>query len=194
MAVNGYGAMIYWEEPNLTEYNKAGYAFISSGGIGCGHSGAMSGWSGTGGSGGVSLNGRVWSSQSQLIYVSVGKGAKMPVWVNQGWNDLDIWYPYQFPDDTYVDGQIQVESEGYILIPLGFIIKVEISNKVEKKPPMPKPTDVIKFKDFIDYQLIRGPGDKEEDIIEDINLEDFSHTDLIEGPKIIHSDNEDEIN
>lgn len=187
---NGYAGGFGWS-PDLVADMRS-YSTITFGG------GAGYGWGAPGstsGTGGVELSGQVFSDKGGLIYVSIGDGPKLPVWLEPGWNDVNIWYPFIFPDAQVIDATINIDTNGgYILIPAGFKIKSQQSKQAPPYLESPKPTDKIKFKDFIDYQLIRGSGDKEEDCIENINLDDFTYTDLIIGPKIILKSDTEEIN
>lgn len=72
-----------------------------------------------GGGGGASGGGSIWSGSGQTIWVDFG-GVKYPVYVNPGDNDIGFWIPAIFPDDTFVDSPIIIETPGYILIPGGF--------------------------------------------------------------------------
>lgn len=187
----GFGGVIWWNETSETGPDLSAVTPISTGGIGYGGYGGGSGWAKY--SGGASLSGRLWSNQSGFIEISFGAGS-MTVWVDQGWNDVNIYYPFIVPTPTWVETNLEIDTHGgYLLIPAGFIIKVKHAPDAPKKEKSPRPVDRLHFKEEFGYNLIHGAQVFEIEQVDDIEVaEEHSYT-LIQAPQIFNKEQIDDI-
>lgn len=147
-----------------------------------------------GSTGGVSGGGKVWSSGSGIMWVSVNNAPKYPVYLKPGWNDIYFWIPFIFPEDEWVEAEIIIETPGYILIPAGFEFNISTSENAPVKLVNPRLSDKLKFVDFYDYDLISAPVPVNVDnIIDEVVFEDTHSVDIIGITNIIKESNVDEI-
>lgn len=138
---------------------------------------------GSGGSGGhgggFGGGGAIWSSQEQVIWISAG-GLRYPVYLKPGWNDVKFWVPYIFPEDTWIESPIIIETEGYILIPAGFEWTFVTGKDAPYIPGNQKMADKLKFVDCYDLEILSKPVSVDLDnIIEELGYSDFTLTELI---------------
>lgn len=154
---------------------------------------------GAGGYGGVDGGGSVWSDSEQLIWVSINDAPKCPVWVQPGWNEIQFWIPFIFPDDEWIEAPLIIEAPGYILIPAGFEINIKTSEDAPVRASNPKMTDKLKFIDVYDIEIetVQPPVDLDgifdEIIFEDIHAIDITNATLLAETSLIDNLNIEDI-
>lgn len=131
-----------------------------------------------GGKGGFGGSGSMWSSCEQVIWISAG-GLRYPIYLKAGWNEVKFYIPNIFPEDTWVETTIIIESTGYLLIPAGFSWFFETGEDAPKAPANSKMTDKLKFTDCYDVEIFTPaiPIDAD-DIIDSIEFGDISLTEI----------------
>lgn len=145
------------------------------------------------GNGGISGSGEIWSSCEQTIWISAG-GVKYPIYLKPGSNIVRFWIPNIFPEDTYIEEPIVIETYGYILIPAGFEWSIITGEDAPVKLGNKKYSDKLSFIDSYDIELITPQKPIDLDgIVDEIGFDD-SHNIEIETPQspIKHSENTDE--
>ena len=134
----------------------------------------------SGGGGGISGGGSVWSSVAQVIWIKYDGAPAYPVYLKPGYNDIKFWIPTLFPDDIWIDARLEIEvPSGYILIPAGFEWDVITGENVPPPPPNSKRIDKIKFRDYYDVVINYVPppptGDPN---IDNVTFEDVHAADV----------------
>lgn len=130
--------------------------------------------------GGCDGGGNAWSDSAQLIWISINKAPKYPIWLEPGWNEIYFWIPFIFPDDEWVEAPIIIEAPGYVLIPAGFEFNIKTDEKAPVKPSNPKMIDKLKFRDVYDIDIVSAPVPIELDgLFENIVFEDTHSIDII---------------
>lgn len=134
----------------------------------------------TGGTGGVSGKGQVWSDSSQIMWIQLDSGVKYPVYLEPGWNDIEFWIPNIYPEDIWLEAPLIIEVPGYILIPAGFEWDVLTDESAPEKLGNKKMTDSLKFIDTYDIEIVSQPKPIDLDkIIEELEFNDFIDSDII---------------
>lgn len=168
------------------------YPYSPGGGIGSGGGGGTGGGGTGGGGSGVGGGGPMWSDSDQLIWIQVDDGAKYPVWLEPGWNDVHFWIPSIYPDDVWIDAPIIIEAPGYILIPAGFEWEVVTSPNAPEKLGNQKMSDRLRFVDIYDIEIQEVPKPIDLDnIIDEIKFEDFITSEIINTSSIDTSEIEE---
>ena len=133
-----------------------------------------------GASGGLSGSGKIYSGGSQTIWISLDNGNKYPIYLEPGWNDVVIFIPNIIPEDMWIETNITIESDGYILIPGGFEWQVDIKQDAPLGLSSPRITDRFEFKDI--YDILKEtpePPINLDEILDTFNMVDMSKQELL---------------
>ncbi len=105
--------------------------------------------------GSTSGYGEVWSSSEQIAWFGLGDGVMYPVALSPGSNYIYIDLPHiNTSEQTNTDTKnIVVESDGYILIPAGFVFVTHGQPGLIKKPFPAKMIDAVKVVDFLSSEI-----------------------------------------
>lgn len=167
LSVDKFDGFIYYSEDKLSGGSTGGIATGGNDNYGKGSS-----------SGGFGGSGSIWSSCEQVIWVSCG-GLRYPIYLKPGWNDVWFWIPNIFPDDTWVESQIVIESDGYILIPAGFEWTIITGEDAPYYPSNQKMAEKLQFKDCYSIEIYTKPVPVDLDnIIDKLGFGDVSLTEI----------------
>jgi hypothetical protein len=133
----------------------------------------------SGGGGGVSGGGSIWSSTEQVIWIKYDGAPAYPVYLKPGYNDVRFWIPTIFPENTWVEAKLEIIATGYILIPAGFEWEVITGENVPPAPPNSKRIDKIKFIDLYDVVInyVPVPVD-DQNVIDNVTFKDVYDTNI----------------
>lgn len=169
LGVIGYDGYVYYSWTPPRNYGNGGGATGAGGGI---SSGA--------GSGGAYGTGTIWSATYQTIWIGFG-GVWYPIYLKPGNNTVSLMIPLISYKEEVKEIVIEIEAEGYILIPGGFMWSFNLDPDAPPLPiSSPRIIDKFEIKDLYDIEIYQKPAPKDLDnLIDDFDITDFGDTNVI---------------
>lgn len=120
---------------------------------------------------GVTLEGPIYSSEGGKVTFQYDDGPSVDYWLKPGNNNVSIFIPYIYPEDTDIVASVGIETEGdgYILIPLGFVLKFKGSGG-PKIPWLRNLDDIVFIQDLLYYNLIEKHESNLDFLFEGLNF------------------------